>query len=450
MIYFCMIIFLTLFLIEVRSDSLIGDINYTLNFTNMSSSSIDIDTVTNNTFSINITNWDNETRIYNLSLGIEGSALNYTMNYSGVTVNDLNFSENESFIINITFWSNTSGLRNVSVFGILADNNSVILNSTNDFGYIFVNITSETQAPLIVLNSPSEDYSTSSTSVTFNYTATDNSGVFDHCNLTIDDSVNITVLGVTSGSPTVNTTTGFSVGSHNWTVTCLDGYGNVNSSILLNFSVTTASVTPTIVGGGGSSSSSGETVTKYFMMNDLSYLFEFSDSIKSIFMVPLLNTVTGQMTLNKVDTFPSLLGDIYEVYSISTNINFNTMKIEFKISKSWFEQRTVNDVALSYYHNGWRENNAYFIRSDANYYYFVSDIDTVPSYIAIVKATKKTDANQEIKGYSGSLMTVGERERNIYLISFGGFTEKTSGIFVKTTYEVRDGVKYIVCRHVSI
>jgi hypothetical protein len=111
------------------------------------------------------------------------------------------------------------------------------VNSTVERG-----VTVETDAPLIVLNSPGDNSNFNTSSVTFNWTATDATNIT--CNLTIDGLVNKSNLNLTSGVPYNETVEGLSDSPHYWNVTCWDSYNQTDTSSTYKFLVDT--VFPTI------------------------------------------------------------------------------------------------------------------------------------------------------------------------------------------------------------
>jgi hypothetical protein len=90
---------------------------------------------------INVTNGESQWREYNFSLEIQGTDLNYTINGSSPTLDEINFSVDESIDLNVSFNDSVAGVRNVSLIGTPTDNETVNLNSSDDMGLIVVNVT---------------------------------------------------------------------------------------------------------------------------------------------------------------------------------------------------------------------------------------------------------------------------------------------------------------------
>ncbi len=91
--------------------------------------------------------------------------------------------------------------------------------------------------PSVALNWPPNSYNTSSTSINFNWTATNGIDPVLDCNLTIDGVVNKSNIASPAGAPTNYTVSGFAQGYHSWNVTCRDDSGNYNTSETRTFLV---------------------------------------------------------------------------------------------------------------------------------------------------------------------------------------------------------------------
>ncbi|KAF5434956.1 Concanavalin A-like lectin, partial [Candidatus Methanophagaceae archaeon] len=92
-------------------------------------------------------------------------------------------------------------------------------------------------APSIQLNYPDDKANLNSSTVNFNWTATDNIDDVLLCNLTIDGVVNQSNIASTSGQPTNRSVSGLSTGAHNWSVTCRNDTPTVNTSETRTFGV---------------------------------------------------------------------------------------------------------------------------------------------------------------------------------------------------------------------
>ncbi|MFH0884786.1 MAG: NosD domain-containing protein [Candidatus Micrarchaeota archaeon] len=100
---------------------------------------------------------------------------------------------------------------------------------------VFVDI----QEPSINLNAPNQSAALNSSTVAFNFTATDNYAPILDCSIYVDLVLRDSSSSVISGSPFVFTISGIGDGNHTWLINCSDG-GNTNVSATRNFNVTTA------------------------------------------------------------------------------------------------------------------------------------------------------------------------------------------------------------------
>ncbi|MBW3018128.1 hypothetical protein KY325_03145, partial [Candidatus Woesearchaeota archaeon] len=98
--------------------------------------------------------------------------------------------------------------------------------------------------PAIALNFPPDEYNTTSTSINFNWTATDNYDTSLSCNLTINSVVNASNIASLNNTPTNYTVSGFDDGRYNWSIACIDDANNYNTSETRDYTIDT---TPPIV-----------------------------------------------------------------------------------------------------------------------------------------------------------------------------------------------------------
>jgi len=93
--------------------------------------------------------------------------------------------------------------------------------------------------PDITLHTPSDALQSASSSIFFNYTATDNLDVSLLCNLTISGIVNQSGIASPNATNASFTISGFNDGDYAWNVTCMDNASNQNTSLTREFTVTT-------------------------------------------------------------------------------------------------------------------------------------------------------------------------------------------------------------------
>ncbi len=104
-------------------------------------------------------------------------------------------------------------------------------NSTNYTFYV------DTIKPTITLNAPINNFNTTSNSIIFNWTASDNLDLGLTCNITLDGKVNVSGIESLNGTPTNITIIGLNDSTHFWNVTCIDNATNSNTSITFKFTV---------------------------------------------------------------------------------------------------------------------------------------------------------------------------------------------------------------------
>lgn len=137
--------------------------------------------------------------------------------------------------------------------------------------YLFY--TYQNPIPAIILISPANGMSTTSTTIPFTFTATDKLYPTLNCSLYVDSILSETDPSVVNGTQTTITVSGISIGTHSWDVMCVDAGLNTATSDTWGFKVTTPSSPPhgggggggggggTGGGGGGGSGSSGSNIT---------------------------------------------------------------------------------------------------------------------------------------------------------------------------------------------
>ncbi|MFH1682493.1 MAG: hypothetical protein ABIA37_01730 [Candidatus Woesearchaeota archaeon] len=114
----------------------------------------------------------------------------------------------------------------------------------------------DTTFPTINLNSPADAYVTTSTSVNFNFTVSDNLDTTPNCSLYFNSSLQATNSSVTNGTATLFSRTGITDGIYAWNISCLDDANNLNWSATRTFEINISpfltSVSPSlaIIGAG--------------------------------------------------------------------------------------------------------------------------------------------------------------------------------------------------------
>jgi len=230
---------------------------------------------TNYTINVNKTGYNNDSLITNitssrvLKFNLTSTAvvvsntapynltLNYPTNNSQVNnTNSINFNfsfldrENQSLncslifdsVINSTNITSIEGNHsNYTLTGITYASHNWSVNCSdyelsNSSGVFYFSV-NDTLKPGITLNAPVNGYNSSSNSIVFNWTATDNKDLNITCNLTIAGVVNRTNLNLTNGTAYNITVSNFPDNSYLWNVTCWDATNNTNTSLTRNFTV---------------------------------------------------------------------------------------------------------------------------------------------------------------------------------------------------------------------
>jgi|GEM_PF-963978 len=271
-----------------------GAINNTIPASQLTNNAINNITVNymNGTYNWSIRCFDNTT------LHMQGDSTNWTItvdldapypnittaNYTWFNTSSPNISfiitDNFASIINYTFYVN--GTANVSgtarnntanatnLQGLNANASfSIVLqatdNATNSRNSSSIIIYVDTVAPAINLSAPGNGEEINSTSVTFNFTATDNMAPYAMCNLTVSNGMNSTNINATSNVLQNLTLNGFASGTYFWNVSCIDLAANRNTSTTLNFTIRAPDlvITSGNISFNDSSPQEGQNITLY-------------------------------------------------------------------------------------------------------------------------------------------------------------------------------------------
>ncbi|TKY91280.1 MAG: LamG domain-containing protein, partial [Candidatus Methanomarinus sp.] len=152
--------------------------------------------------------------------------LNTTINSSFYSPDDSN--------VNVIFDTSTvsDAKYRMNVTAVVDDNSSDVESYLTT-----VNFTVDNTVPGIQLNYPDDIADLSSSTVNFNWTATDNLDGELSCDLTIDGVTDHSSIVSISGQPTTCSVSGISNVSHNWYVTCRDDAGNAVTSETRTFGI---------------------------------------------------------------------------------------------------------------------------------------------------------------------------------------------------------------------
>lgn len=103
----------------------------------------------------------------------------------------------------------------------------------------------DTTSLVVALNSPTLGFSTSNTSIVFNFTATDDSAATVNCSLFIDGALNQTNAATANNTATLFTVSGIAQGNHSWNMSCIDAANRTGTSARRTFTVNT--VNPSLI-----------------------------------------------------------------------------------------------------------------------------------------------------------------------------------------------------------
>ncbi|MDD9953415.1 MAG: Ig-like domain-containing protein [Candidatus Woesearchaeota archaeon] len=164
---------------------------------------------------------------------------------------DFNITDNLDPILNYTIYvdgvantngTSTNGVEATATLNAITEgNHTIIVQALDEAGHvvndteivIYVDVT----PPNVTLLTPLNDTNLSSTSVTLNFTVSDNLGTPLICNLTLDDVVVSVNVSVTNGSFHNFTVNDLNSGYHFWNATCIDNATNAGISETWQFFV---------------------------------------------------------------------------------------------------------------------------------------------------------------------------------------------------------------------
>ncbi|MFH0869533.1 MAG: DUF2341 domain-containing protein [archaeon] len=172
-------------------------------------------------------------------------------NTSSPTI-QFNITDNVAYSINYTFFVNgtvnTNGSMNNNtpssaiLTGLVPDGEYAIMLQAVDRAGNIANSTTitiyvDTAKPGINLSSPENGLEIDSTSVRFNFTATDNMASYMMCNLTVSNGIREDNINASSGALQSIFKSGFLSGTYFWNVSCIDLARNRNTSVTWNFTI---------------------------------------------------------------------------------------------------------------------------------------------------------------------------------------------------------------------
>ena len=201
-------------------------------------------------YEINVRLFDPHNLLLNLNAPLNNSNLSSStidFNWTATdSVNDTSFTTHAYLdnLLNETTTSPNGTLKNIQITGIPDGLHVWFVNVTNG---TYMNVSVEwnfivdtTSPNTITLDSPVENYNSSSANVTFNWTVIDNVATYLLCNITLDDAINNSAYIVAANDTRQNyTIENIPDGNHPINVTCYDWAFNLNTTEMRNITVDT-------------------------------------------------------------------------------------------------------------------------------------------------------------------------------------------------------------------
>lgn len=142
-------------------------------------------------------------------------------------------------ILNSTVMVNNDTVKTISIDGIDQGYHYWNVSCIDDSGNLNVtsalNFLVDRNSPVIVLNSPMDNFNTTFGSVSFNWSVSDNFDTLINCDLFIDSVVNISGIQIVNASSVTRTVNNLAEGVHTWNVSCNDDSFNQGNSSVRNF-----------------------------------------------------------------------------------------------------------------------------------------------------------------------------------------------------------------------
>ena len=266
---------------------------------------------------------------------------------------------NSNFSVNWTANTTLDAISNYSIYVFNAGSFVLKADNTSETGYFFnatenngnytfnitaVNTTGEESENLtstwiftdlqnatIALNSPANGLNTTNSSVTFNFTAIDNTAL--NCSLYIDGILNQTNTTAANNSETIFNTT-LPEGRHFWNASCTDSAKNTNESIAYNIGIDSSA--PEITLGAPANSA-------WDNDGNTNFTFTATDDVTAIDNCSLWTNTTGTWVLNLTNS--SVLNSTQGNFVFTETLAIGT----YKWNVECFDNLTNNGFASSNY-----------------------------------------------------------------------------------------------------
>jgi len=260
--------------------------NYTLEFTNLSAIYVNTNTSMNATYLIQVNQTSNHTVVYNFTIQGDGGVSVLINDSSEVT--SVNLSQFQTATFLITANSGTIGIFNISVFATNINNETIVLNSSDDI-LLTLNTTATPDIAAPTWNQTPANISVNNqTPIGIVYNATDDVSVDKYY---INDTVNF-AMNMTSGL--FQNAQPLAVGNYSVLISVNDTSNNTLSSVI-NVKITEADVTPPIVTTTNPDDATNWTTTTHVFTNDI------MDN-KDIANVTLFGNWSGSWSANETNS----------------------------------------------------------------------------------------------------------------------------------------------------
>jgi len=173
---------------------------------------------------------------------------------------------------------------------------------------------SDITSPTITLISPADAFLSTNTAYNFTFNVYD-TGTISNCSLILDNSIINLMTSVSKAPSTMGMyNSSLAVGTHTWSVNCIDNVNNIGNSSTRTLIITTTVPTTTVSGGGGGG---GGTGIISLSIDALSPIFLYETGKIEI---PVIINNDGQTTFNNI----ILTGSVLENGVVTdTNIEFS-------------------------------------------------------------------------------------------------------------------------------
>ncbi len=161
----------------------------------------------------------------------------YTDPTSTDSVRILGITVNMTRSIGVFSWNGTAYSNYGS--GVLTDSNPNATTRGFSLAFLPSNVSFDFTPPAVSLNSPANNSLLNTSTVGFNFTATDIDSAAVNCTVFVDNAASASNSSTQNSTPTVVSVIGISDGNHNWSVSCQDNSSNSGSSPTWSFTVDT-------------------------------------------------------------------------------------------------------------------------------------------------------------------------------------------------------------------